>query len=56
MKGSKKVKQQILELSKRRVLILSSRKKLSNFSHNMDWTKDINNYVAKRYMEEVGEE
>ena len=26
---------------------------MSNFSHNTDWTKDSNNYVAKRYMEDV---
>jgi len=28
-------------------------KKLSNFSHNTDWAKDSNNYVAKRYMDEA---
>ncbi|XP_065348223.1 eukaryotic elongation factor 2 kinase-like isoform X2 [Cloeon dipterum] len=28
-------------------------KKLSNFTHNDDWKKDSNNYVAKRYMEHV---
>jgi len=27
-------------------------KKLSNFSHCNDWTKDSNNFVAKRYMDE----
>lgn len=27
-------------------------KKLSNFSHNQDWARDSNNYVAKRYMDE----
>lgn len=27
-------------------------KKLSNFSHNTDWCRDSNNYVAKRYMDE----
>ncbi len=27
-------------------------KKLSNFSHNEDWSRDSNNYVAKRYMDE----
>jgi len=26
-------------------------KKLSNFSHSQDWTKDSNNYVAKSYMD-----
>merc|ERR1719270_2951634 len=28
-----------------------TRKKLSNFSHSQDWTKDSNNYVAKSYMD-----
>lgn len=28
-------------------------KKLSNFSCNLDWGKDSNNYVAKSYMETV---
>lgn len=28
-------------------------KKLSNFSHNQDWTRDCNNYVAKQYLEDV---
>ncbi|CAG0893568.1 unnamed protein product [Darwinula stevensoni] len=28
-------------------------KKLSNFLHSDDWHKDSNNYVAKRYMEEM---
>lgn len=32
------------------------RKKLSNFSHNLDWSKDSNNYVAKQYMETVERE
>ena len=27
-------------------------KKLSNFSHNNDWSRDSNNFVAKSYMEE----
>ena len=27
-------------------------KKLSNFSHSNDWSRDSNNYVAKSYMEE----
>ena len=27
-------------------------KKLSNFSHNEDWARDSNNFVAKSYMEE----
>lgn len=26
-------------------------KKLSNFSHNQDWSRDSNNYVAKSYMD-----
>ena len=33
-------------------LTLIFRKKLSNFSHNQDWGRDSNNYVAKRYMDE----
>lgn len=28
-------------------------KKLSNFSQNQDWARDSNNYVAKRYMDDV---
>lgn len=28
-------------------------KKLSNFSHSNDWAKDSNNFVAKRYIDEV---
>lgn len=28
------------------------RKKLSNFSQNSDWTRDCNNFVVKRYMDE----
>lgn len=33
-------------------LFLSTRKKLSNFSHSSNW-KSASNYVAKRYMEPV---
>ena len=29
---------------------------MSNFSHNLDWSKDSNNYVAKQYMETVERE
>ena len=29
---------------------MSPRKKLSNFSKSGDWSRDSNNYVAKRYM------
>ncbi|TRY68486.1 hypothetical protein TCAL_01380 [Tigriopus californicus] len=31
-------------------------KKLSNFSHNMDWDRNSNNYVVKRYMQPVDKE
>ena len=31
------------------------RKKLSNFSQNLDWARDSNNYVAKRYMDDETE-
>ena len=31
--------------------LIFCRKKLSNFSHSQDWTKDSNNYVAKSYMD-----
>ncbi len=37
-------------------LISGSRKKLSNFSQNQDWTRDCNNYVAKQYMDHVERE
>lgn len=33
-------------------LFLSTRKKLSNFSHSSNW-KSASNYVAKRYMQSV---
>ena len=40
----------------RRLLSVGNKRnfrKLSNFSKNLDWGRDCNNYVAKRYMEEV---